>query len=63
MKTPSILIVGYGITGKNLHREIAALNPKAYNQLQQPLQKIFVPLTFINVKNLHVKNIMCNFVT
>lgn len=27
MKTPSILIVGYGITGKNLHREIAALNP------------------------------------
>ena len=27
---PSTLIVGYGITGKNLHREIAALNPKAY---------------------------------
>ena len=25
--TPSTLIVGYGITGKNLHREIAALNP------------------------------------
>jgi hypothetical protein len=24
---PSTLIVGYGITGKNLHREIAALNP------------------------------------
>jgi hypothetical protein len=32
---PSTLIVGYGITGKNLHREIAALNPKAYNQFQQ----------------------------
>jgi hypothetical protein len=27
METPSTLIVGYGITGKNLHREIAALNP------------------------------------
>lgn len=26
MKTPSTLIVGYGITGKNLHREIAVLN-------------------------------------
>ena len=24
---PSTLIVGYGITGKNLHREIAVLNP------------------------------------
>jgi len=31
MKTPSTLIVGYGITGKNLHREITiADNPKAY---------------------------------
>lgn len=28
---PSTLIVGYGITGKNLHREIAALNPDIWN--------------------------------
>lgn len=42
---PSTLIVGYGIAGKNLHREIAVLNPdicdidsaKIPPEFQQPL--------------------------
>lgn len=67
---PSTLIVGYGITDKNLHREIATLNPdicdidSAKSSTSTTIaKKIFAKLTFINVKNLHVKNIICNFVT
>jgi len=31
MKNKSVLIIGYGITGKNLHKEIAALEPDLYD--------------------------------
>lgn len=31
MKNKSVLIVGYGIVGKNLHKEIAALEPDLYD--------------------------------
>lgn len=31
MKNKSVLIVGYGVVGKNLHKEIAALEPDLYD--------------------------------